>query len=125
MDGQQGAGMSKKERGNEAVRQFRKRKKVKEEADKEKAEMLRKENLELESRVASYQQVPDFSLFRLNFIFSNRPDQVKHLTQVIQNCKKAIKIKPRKLPSNPFSSSSPTCGWLSQLPKAIFLFFLS
>jgi len=59
-DGQQGAGMSKKERGNEAVRQFRKRKKVKEEADKEKTERLRKENLELESRVASYQQELDF-----------------------------------------------------------------
>lgn len=60
MDGQQGAGMSKKERGNEAVRQFRKRQKVKEEADKEKTERLRKENLELESRVASYQQELDF-----------------------------------------------------------------
>merc|ERR1712110_1108820 len=55
MDGQQGAGMSKKERGNEAVRQFRKRQKV-----KEKTERLRKENLELESRVASYQQELDF-----------------------------------------------------------------
>merc|ERR1739842_209554 len=60
MDGQQGAGMSKKERGNEAVRQFRKRQKVKEEADKEKTDRLRKENLELESRVASYQQELDF-----------------------------------------------------------------
>ena len=94
MDGQQGAGMSKKERGNEAVRQFRKRKKVKEEADKEKTERLRKENLELESRVASYQQVPDISLFPfelyffLEIIFSQtRPDQVKHFTQVIQNGK--------------------------------------
>ena len=62
MEGQ-GAGLSKKERGNEAVRQFRKRQKEKEQADKEKAERLRKENLELESRVASYQQVPHISLF--------------------------------------------------------------
>ena len=54
MDGQQGAGLSKKERGNEAVRQFRKRQKEKEQADKEKAERLRKENLELESKVSSF-----------------------------------------------------------------------
>ena len=80
MDGQQGAGMSKKERGNEAVRQFRKRQKVKEEADKEKTERLRKENLELESRVASYQQVPDFSLFPFKFYLlkPTRPSQAPH-----------------------------------------------
>jgi hypothetical protein len=59
MDGQ-GAGMSKKEKGNKAVRQFRERQKEKEQADKEKAERLRKENLELESRVTSYQQELDF-----------------------------------------------------------------
>ena len=70
MEGQ-GAGLSKKERGNEAVRQFRKRQKKKEQADKEKAEMLRKENLELESRVASYQQVSDISLFSIEIIFSH------------------------------------------------------
>ena len=61
------AGMSKKERGNEAVRQFRIREKAKEVADKEKAERLRKENLELESKVASHQQVENslFSFFWL------------------------------------------------------------
>ena len=53
-------GKSKKERGNEAVRQFRIREKAKEVADKEKAERLRKENLELESKVASHQQVKLF-----------------------------------------------------------------
>ena len=47
----------KKEKGNEAVRQFRIRQKEKELADKERAEMLRKENMEMEIRVASYQQV--------------------------------------------------------------------
>ena len=59
------AGKSKKERGNEAVRQFRIREKAKEVADKEKAERLRKENLELESKVASHQQVKNslFSFF--------------------------------------------------------------
>ena len=63
MDGQQqGAGLSKKERGRMAVRQFRKKQKEKEEAEKEKAERLRKENLELESRIASYQQVPLLSV---------------------------------------------------------------
>ena len=62
MDGQgSGSGMSKKERGNEAVRQFRLRQKAKEQEEKERAEQLRKENLELESRVASYQQVPKIS----------------------------------------------------------------
>ena len=55
--------MSKKEKGNEAVRQFRLRQKVKEQEERERAEQLRKENLELESRVASYQQVPKISLF--------------------------------------------------------------
>ena len=61
------AGMSKKEKGNEAVRQFRIREKAKEVADKEKAERLRKENLELESKVASHQQVKNslFSFFWL------------------------------------------------------------
>merc|ERR550525_1229681 len=54
------AGKSKKEKGNEAVRQFRIREKAKELADKEKAERLRKENLELESKVASHQQDLDF-----------------------------------------------------------------
>ena len=53
-------GKSKKEKGNEAVRQFRIREKAKEVADKEKAERLRKENLELESKVASHQQVKLF-----------------------------------------------------------------
>ena len=56
-------GKSKKERGNEAVRQFRIREKAKEVADKEKAERLRKENLELESKVASHQQVKLFFVF--------------------------------------------------------------
>ena len=56
-------GKSKKERGNEAVRQFRIREKAKEVADKEKAERLRKENLELESKVASHQQVKLFLAF--------------------------------------------------------------
>jgi len=50
----------KKEKGNEAVRQFRIRQKEKELADKERAEMLRKENMEMEIRVASYQQELDF-----------------------------------------------------------------
>ena len=61
------AGKSKKEKGNEAVRQFRIREKAKEVADKEKAERLRKENLELESKVASHQQVKNspFSCFWL------------------------------------------------------------
>ena len=56
-------GKSKKEKGNEAVRQFRIREKAKEVADKEKAERLRKENLELESKVASHQQVNFFWAF--------------------------------------------------------------
>ena len=47
----------KKEKGNEAVRQFRIRQKEKELADKERAQRLRKENMEMEIRVASYQQV--------------------------------------------------------------------
>ena len=61
-------GKSKKERGKEAVRQFRIREKAKEVADKEKAERLRKENLELESKVASHQQVKNslFSSFWLH-----------------------------------------------------------
>ena len=64
MEGQQQGAedFAKKERGREAVRQFRKRQKEKEQADKEKEERLRKENLELESRVASYQQVSRFCL---------------------------------------------------------------
>ena len=60
------AGKSKKEKGNEAVRQFRIREKAKEVADKEKAERLRKENLELESKVASHQQVKFFFGFMTN-----------------------------------------------------------
>ena len=59
-------GKLKKERGNEAVRQFRTREKAKEVADKEKAERLRKENLELESKVASHQQVKFFFGFMTN-----------------------------------------------------------
>ena len=59
-------GKSKKEKGNEAVRQFRIREKAKEVADKEKAERLRKENLELESKVASHQQVKFFFGFMTN-----------------------------------------------------------
>merc|ERR1712012_8549 len=50
----------KKEKGNEAVRQFRIRQKEKEMGEKERAEMLRKENIEMEIRVASYQQELDF-----------------------------------------------------------------
>ena len=65
------AGKSKKERGNEAVRQFRIREKAKEVADKEKAERLRKENLELESKVASHQQVEN-SLFSFFGSMTNR-----------------------------------------------------
>ena len=65
------AGKSKKERGNEAVRQFRIREKAKELADKEKAERLRKENLELESKVASHQQVKN-SLFSFFGSMTNR-----------------------------------------------------
>ena len=61
-------GKSKKERGNEAVRQFRIREKAKEVADKEKAERLRKENLELESKVASHQQVKLFFVFFFGFM---------------------------------------------------------
>ena len=38
----------KKEKGNEAVRQFRIRQKEKELADKERAQRLRKENMEME-----------------------------------------------------------------------------
>ena len=63
----------KKEKGNEAVRQFRIRQKEKELADKERAEMLRKENMEMEIRVASYQQVREiffFSVLDLNQFFS-------------------------------------------------------
>ena len=65
-------GKSKKERGNEAVRQFRIREKAKEVADKEKAERLRKENLELESKVASHQQVKLY--FWLFFGFMTNQD---------------------------------------------------
>ena len=61
-------GKSKKEKGNEAVRQFRIREKAKEVADKEKAERLRKENLELESKVASHQQVKLFFGFFFGFM---------------------------------------------------------
>merc|ERR1712038_1698678 len=50
----------KKEKGNEAVRQFRIRQKEKELAEKERAQRLRKENMEMEIRVASYQQELDF-----------------------------------------------------------------
>merc|ERR1711884_590893 len=50
----------KKEKGNEAVRQFRIRQKEKELADKERAQRLRRENMEMEIRVASYQQELDF-----------------------------------------------------------------
>ena len=64
-------GKSKKERGKEAVRQFRIREKAKEVADKEKAERLRKENLELESKVASHQQVKFFLAF---FCFMTNQD---------------------------------------------------
>ena len=62
------ADKSKKERGKEAVRQFRIREKAKEVADKEKAERLRKENLELESKVASHQQVMNFFLAFFGFM---------------------------------------------------------
>ena len=65
-------GKSKKERGKEAVRQFRIREKAKEVADKEKAERLRKENLELESKVASHQQVKLY--FWLFFGFMTKKD---------------------------------------------------
>merc|ERR1712133_168294 len=57
---QEEAGWLKKEKAREAVRQFRIRQKKKEEEEKEKAERLRKENLELESRIASYQQEYNF-----------------------------------------------------------------
>ena len=63
----------KKEKGNEAVRQFRIRQKEKELADKERAQRLRKENMEMEIRVASYQQVREiffFSVLDLNQFFS-------------------------------------------------------
>ena len=71
-------GKSKKEKGNEAVRQFRIREKAKEVADKEKAERLRKENLELESKVASHQQVKNspFSFFWLH-------DQLRYISPVV------------------------------------------
>ena len=62
----------KKEKGNEAVRQFRIRQKEKELADKERAQRLRKENMEMEIRVASYQQVRGiffFSVLYLNQFF--------------------------------------------------------
>ena len=54
----------KKEKGNEAVRQFRIRQKEKELADKERAQRLRKENMEMEVRVASYQQVKGIFSFQ-------------------------------------------------------------
>ena len=73
-------GKSKKERGNEAVRQFRIREKAKEVADKEKAERLRKENLELESKVASHQQVMNFFLAFFGFM-TNRD-----ISAVVQGC---------------------------------------
>ena len=70
----------KKEKGNEAVRQFRIRQKEKELADKERAEMLRKENMEMEIRVASYQQVREiffFSMLDLNQFLSEDGKQKK------------------------------------------------
>merc|ERR1712008_187259 len=42
--------------GNDAVRRFRARQKVKEQEDKEKRERLKKENQEIEERMACYQQ---------------------------------------------------------------------
>jgi len=59
------AGMTKKDeekkkKSNKAVRDFRERQKAKEQAGKEKADRLRKENLELESIVASCQQELNF-----------------------------------------------------------------
>ena len=70
----------KKEKGNEAVRQFRIRQKEKELADKERAEMLRKENMEMEIRVASYQQVREiffFSVLDLNQFLSEEGSHKK------------------------------------------------
>ena len=63
----------KKEKGNEAVRQFRIRQKEKELADKERAEMLRKENMEMEIRVASYQQVRGIFSFQCWTLFNFFP----------------------------------------------------
>ena len=70
MDGK--AGMSKKDeekkrKSNKAVRDFRERQKAKEQAGKDKADRLRKENLELESIVASCQQVPDIFMYHPRF----------------------------------------------------------
>ena len=72
----------KKEKGNEAVRQFRIRQKEKELADKERAQRLRKENMEMEVRVASYQQVRGiffFSVLYLNQFFSEEESHKKQL----------------------------------------------
>ena len=63
----------KKEKGNEAVRQFRLRQKEKELAEKERAEMLRKENMEMEIRVASYQQVRGIFSFQCWTLFNFFP----------------------------------------------------
>ena len=73
MDGK--AGMSKKDeekkkKSNKAVRDFRERQKAKEQAGKDKADRLRKENLELESIVASCQQVPDISMYHPRLFLS-------------------------------------------------------
>ena len=77
----------KKEKGNEAVRQFRIRQKEKELAEKERAQRLRKENMEMEIRVASYQQVRGiffFSVLYLNQFFSEEEShkQAQKLVQV-------------------------------------------
>ena len=60
----------KKKKSNKAVRDFRERQKAKEQAGKEKADRLRKENLELESIVASCQQVPDISMYHPRLFLS-------------------------------------------------------
>ena len=70
----------KKEKGNEAVRQFRIRQKEKELADNERAQRLRKENMEMEVRVASYQQVREiffFSVLNLNQFLSEEGSHKK------------------------------------------------
>ena len=48
---------TKNKAGNEAVKRFRARQKEKQQQDKEKRERLKKENQEIEERVAGYQQV--------------------------------------------------------------------
>ena len=52
--------------GNDAVRRFRARQKVKEQEDKEKRERLKKENQEIEERMACYQQVQLLLKFNKN-----------------------------------------------------------